>query len=173
MAKPKKKQNSKSLLKARCGLCGKTRNLIKTECCGNWICDDEHKYVLFSYAHNSCSRNHQRYTLCGFHRMEAHKGDWENCPDCKVFETEMYVWYGTNEYNFEKLQDPPAYEPTRCSRCKAVINLGEDAYSIKYRKTGSEYWCDRCFRNDRAGSSRQITRRGRQRRRMNPQNGGD
>lgn len=27
--------------KPRCGLCGKTKNLTKTECCGNWICDDE------------------------------------------------------------------------------------------------------------------------------------
>lgn len=33
--------------KPRCGLCGKTRNLTKTECCGNWICDDYDKYVLF------------------------------------------------------------------------------------------------------------------------------
>ncbi len=37
----------------RCGLCGKTGNLIRTECCGNWICDDEDKYVIFSYARNS------------------------------------------------------------------------------------------------------------------------
>ena len=51
--------------KPRCGLCGKTRKLTKTECCGQWICDDEEKYVIFSYARNSCSRNHQRYTLCG------------------------------------------------------------------------------------------------------------
>jgi len=31
----------------RCGLCGKTKNLIKTECCGNWMCNDEHKYITF------------------------------------------------------------------------------------------------------------------------------
>lgn len=48
----------------RCGLCGKKKNLTKTDCCGNWICDDEHKYVIFSYARNSCHRNHNRYTLC-------------------------------------------------------------------------------------------------------------
>ena len=29
-----------------------------TPCCNNWICDDEDQYVLFSYAHNSCYRNH-------------------------------------------------------------------------------------------------------------------
>ncbi len=28
------------------------------------------------------------------------------------FETEMYVYYGTNEYNFEVLENPPEYEPT-------------------------------------------------------------
>ena len=48
----------------QCGLRGATTNLTKTECCGNWICDDEDQYVLFSYARNSCYRNHDRYTLC-------------------------------------------------------------------------------------------------------------
>ncbi len=63
-----KKNKSSSVTKRkaknqpRCGLCGKTKNLTKTECCGQWICDDEHKYVLFSYAQNSCFRNHHRYT---------------------------------------------------------------------------------------------------------------
>jgi len=50
-----------------CGLCGKSEKLTRTECCGAWICDDEDKYVLFSYAYNSCYRNHSRYTLCASH----------------------------------------------------------------------------------------------------------
>ena len=38
-----------------CGLCGrKTKKLTKTFCCDNWICDDVHEYVLFSYDTNSC-----------------------------------------------------------------------------------------------------------------------
>lgn len=85
----------------RCGFCGKTRKLTKTECCGQWICDDEGNYVLFSYARNSCSRNHRRYTLCGFHHTEEHPGRWTQCQRCRdeIAETEMYVWYGINEYN--------------------------------------------------------------------------
>jgi hypothetical protein len=140
--KPKAKGNlSAHENKPRCGLCGKTRNLTQAECCGNWICDDEHKYVLFSYARNSCHRNHRRYTLCSYHHVEGHKGDWKDCPKCrKEFETEMYVWYGTNEYNFEKLPNPPAYEPTHCSECGAVIVLGEGGYS----QHGGEYRCQRC-----------------------------
>lgn len=125
----------------RCGLCGKTKNLTKTECCGTWICDDEHKYVMFSYARNSCSRNHRRYTLCGYHHAEGHAGDWKDCPKCREsFETEMYVWFGTNEYNFEKLPNPPEYEPTHCSDCGKVIRLGADGYSV----CGDDYWCERC-----------------------------
>jgi hypothetical protein len=127
--------------KPRCGLCGKTRNLTRTECCGNWICDDEHKYVLFSYAHNSCSRNHRRYTLCAYHHGEGHEGDWKDCAKCRrSFETEMYVWYGTNEFNFEKLPNPPAYEPTHCSKCGVVIVLGDGGYS----RRGDKYRCSRC-----------------------------
>lgn len=125
----------------RCGLCGKTKNLTKTECCGTWICDDEHKYVLFSYARNSCSRNHRRYTLCGYHHDEGHPGDWKDCPKCReAFETEMYVWYGTNEYNFEKLPNPPEYEPTHCDDCGKVIRLGTEGYSTR----GDNYWCEDC-----------------------------
>jgi hypothetical protein len=125
----------------RCGLCGKPSNLTKTECCGQWICDDEDQYVMFSYARNSCHRNHHRYTLCGHHFSEGHSGTWQDCVKCREdIETEMYVYYGTNEYNFEKLVNVPTFEPTRCSKCKKVIRLAEGGYSIK----GKEYSCQSC-----------------------------
>jgi hypothetical protein len=127
--------------KPRCGLCGKTTHLTKTECCGQWICDDEDKYVVFSYARNSCHRNHSRYTLCSYHFAEGHKGRWQDCPQCREdFEPEMYVYYGTNEYNFEKLENPPKYEPTRCIQCGRVINLGTDGYT----QSAEGYSCERC-----------------------------
>lgn len=130
-----------------CGLCGSTENLTRTECCGNWICDDEHEYVMFSYARNSCHRNHRRYTLCGFHYMEGHEGRWQDCDKCReAFETEMYVHYGTNEYNFEKLPNPPAYEPTKCHTCGEVIVLGDGGYSIQ----GGNYFCPTCSEERRS-----------------------
>jgi hypothetical protein len=136
-----KSKSTRLMNKPRCGLCGKTLKLIRTECCGNWICDDEHKYVMFSYARNSCYRNHSRYTLCASHHNERHPGDWKDCEPCrKSFETEMYVWYGTNEYNFEKLANPPAFEPTKCSKCGIVIHLGTDGYT----QSGDETWCEEC-----------------------------
>lgn len=127
----------------QCGLCGKTRKLIQTECCGQWICDDEDTYVLFSYARNSCSRNHRRYTLCGFHATEEHPGRWTECKRCRneIAETEMCVWYGTNEYNFEMLQNPPHYEPTRCAKCRKVIVLSQEAHTT----SGKGYLCSACF----------------------------
>jgi hypothetical protein len=131
----------------RCGLCGKTGRLTKTECCGQWICDDEDRYVMFSYARNSCHRNHSRYTLCSYHYNEGHSGRWQDCPECReAFDTEMYVYYGTNEYNFEKLANPPAFEPTRCAKCGRVIHLGEDGYS----RTGEGYFCEACSGADLA-----------------------
>ena len=140
-SQPKATRQSDTNAAARCGLCGKTKNLTKTECCGNWICDDEHKYVVFSYSHTSCSRNHHRYTLCGYHFEEGHARDWKDCRKCrKTFETEMYVYFGTNEYNFEVLPNPPTYEPTKCSGCEKVIVLGEGGYSM----SSGQYWCDKC-----------------------------
>jgi hypothetical protein len=137
MPRPLKKKAEKP----RCGLCGETKNLTRTECCGNWICDDEHKYVPFSYSRISCSRNHSRYTLCSHHFNEGHEGDWKTCEICRTdFEPEMVVWYGTNEYNFEKMPDPPSYEPTHCSKCGIIIKIGTDGYS----RLGDEYWCEDC-----------------------------
>jgi len=127
--------------KPKCGLCGKSKNLIKTECCNHWICDDEHKYAMFSYARNSCSRNHRRYTLCGFHHAEEHSDKWQDCKECREgFELEMVVYYGTNEYNFEKLQNPPEFEPALCSVCLKVINLATDSYTMR----GAQRLCIKC-----------------------------
>jgi hypothetical protein len=115
----------------RCGLCGKTTRLTRTPCCNQWICDDEDDYVMFSYVRNSCYRNHRRYTLCGFHFGEEHEGRWQDCEKCRdEFETEIYVHFGTNEYNFEKLENPPEFEPTVCASCGVVLNLGEGGYSF-------------------------------------------
>ena len=86
---------------------------------------------MFSYARNSCHRNHRRYTLCGYHHAEGHRGAWKDCSDCRsAFKTEIYVYYGTNDFNFEKIENPPPYEPTRCSTCNAIIHLAEGGYSM-------------------------------------------
>ena len=96
---------------------------------------------MFSYARNSCHRNHGRYTLCAWHYHEGHEGAWQECQEClEGVETEMYVWYGTNEYNFVKLESPPEYQPTKCAKCKRGIRLAEDGYSMK----GGKYYCYKC-----------------------------
>ena len=126
---------------SRCGLCGKTGKLTKTQCCGQWICDDADQYVIFSYARNSCYRNHDNYTLCSYHYHEGHEGDWKECQKCrKGFPTEMYVWHGTNEYNFEILANSPEYEPTKCDGCGTIIKLSKDGYSL----SGGKYYCLNC-----------------------------
>lgn len=130
--------------KPRCGLCGGTRKKVaKTWCCGNWVCGDERDYVLFSYARNICSRNHRRFTLCGYHAAAEHKGDWQTCKQCRddfFHELEMYVWYGTNEYNFTRLENPPAFKPTYCGKCGRRLILPDGGYS----DLCGEYRCENC-----------------------------
>lgn len=125
-----------------CGLCGEaTKRLTRTECCGNRICDDENEYVVFSYARNSCYRNHDHQTLCAFHHREEHSGKWQDCSKCREeFEPEMYAWYAMNPYNFEKLKDPPAFPPTLCDGCGERIVLPRGGYSLAEGKR----WCHRC-----------------------------
>lgn len=129
--------------KRKCGLCGKTKKLTKTECCDNWICDDEDKYVIFSYARNSCHRNHDRYTLCAYHFHEGHQEpDWRNCKECITEDgTDMTTWYATNEYNFVKMENPPQYAPTHCKRCNHRIIMGEEGYCV----AGDDYYCEPCI----------------------------
>jgi hypothetical protein len=139
----KMKNEEKNIIKPVCGLCGKSDKLTKTECCNEWICDDEDQYDLFSYANNSCYRNHDRHTLCSMHFQENHKGDWKDCKECRkdISETEMYVWCGTNEYNFEKLPNPPSFKPTKCSICNRIIKLGKE--SVGYVR--GKHVCEDCF----------------------------
>jgi hypothetical protein len=136
------KTTNKTVSKPRCGLCGKTRKLTKTLCCDHWICDDSDTYVLFSYARNSCWRNHDRYTLCAYHYHEGHTGAWQTCTTCREsFDTEDYVDMATNEYNFEKLQNPPRYKPTKCAECGKVIIRAHGGYSMVPNKG---YVCGAC-----------------------------
>jgi hypothetical protein len=129
-ASPAGKKRGRRDPKPKCGLCGKSGRLVRTECCGNWICDDEASYRPFSYERNSCARNHRRHTLCAFHHTEGHEGHWKQCAACRgSFDTETYVDLGTSEYNFEVLEDPPAFEPTLCMECGARIVLAEGGYT--------------------------------------------
>ncbi|MFW6118992.1 MAG: SEC-C metal-binding domain-containing protein [Planctomycetota bacterium] len=129
-------------VKPECGLCGNTIYLAVTECCGNWVCDDDHVYSLFSYGRNSCRRNHRRYTVCGTHHSEGHTGRWQDCEECRDFfiNTEMYVDAATNEWNFEKLEDPPDYEPTHCAECGRVIRLAEEGFMM----SAGDFVCEDC-----------------------------
>jgi len=120
---------NKITTKLDCGLCGKTRKLTKTDCCNQPICDDEDKYEMFSFSRVSCHRNHDRYTLCSYHHNNSHEGDWQTCEKCKEdIEAEMINWYGTNDYNFVKMKNPPSFVPHKCVRCGHEINMGEESH---------------------------------------------
>jgi hypothetical protein len=144
VAKVKKSIRTKAMAPA-CGLCGKKKKLREqTDCCHNWICSDENDYVLFSYARNSCSRNHRRFTICGHHKSEEHKGAWQKCKKCLNdfhHELEMYVWYATNEYNFEKLENPPKFHRTHCAGCDKILRLPNGGFT----SLGDIYVCADCM----------------------------
>ena len=104
-----------------CSLCGKTKNLTTTPCCGQPICDDHHKYELFSYAHTSCARNHDRRSLCAFHYNNDHPGKWQDCKRCvKELGEESYALLAASDYNIGKPESVPDIS-IRCFGCKKDI----------------------------------------------------
>ncbi len=58
-------------------------------------------------------------------------------------ELEMYVWYGTNEFNFDKLENPPKFKPTYCAGCGEVIRLPDGGYT----SLRNIYVCEECSDN--------------------------
>lgn len=130
------KKNQQQQNKPTCGLCGSSKKLTKTECCDNWICDDEDSYVLHSFARNSCYRNHDRYTLCGFHYHNNHSGEWQDCKACKdAFDLSDYVDRGTNAYNFEVLKDPEKVT-IKCVNCGFT---GDNLDGFAYRTSRGDF----------------------------------
>jgi len=124
-----------------CKLCDTSSSLLKSPCCNQWFCNDEADYNLYKNPRASCFKNHQKYTLCGFHHSQGHEGEWKNCQKCKEgLKTELYVWHSTNKYNYDKLKNPPEYEPTYCSECNCTIRLGEECHS----HNNDAYFCFRC-----------------------------
>lgn len=136
--------------KKACGLCGETKKLTKSECCNQWICDDADQYVMFSYAKNSCYRNHHRFTLCNHHFTEGHSGKWQNCTECKKNfkdRTEMYVWYATNNYNYEKLDIPKI--KIKCQNCTFESYEVEDFAGSLSEGKETKWYCknEECLKN--------------------------
>ncbi|EGG21760.1 hypothetical protein DFA_01646 [Cavenderia fasciculata] len=136
---------------SHCGLCGKTGKMRVTKCCKNIICDDYDKYQLMSFARNSCSRNHDRYTVCNTHFELKHRGAWQKCLECqRMMGVPSFADQGTNEYNFVKLANPPKYTIT-CSYCPYSSGSLKDFPSISYKfgDTKKSYACITCYKTKR------------------------
>ncbi len=93
-----KKMNQKHI---KCGICGSTKNLEKTECCGEWVCMDN--AVAANGKTSKCHPFHRRYTICSYHHDLGHDGDWNDCQMCKdSFPKPVYVEMSENDYNFRR-----------------------------------------------------------------------
>jgi len=99
---------------------------------------------MFTYSNVSCTRNHRRYTVCGYHHTEGHEGHWQNCEKCRSSfrSREDLAGKGTSSFNFreDKWEDAPTFEPTKCTKCSRIIKLGSEAHSM----VQGGYQCAKC-----------------------------
>lgn len=40
-----------------------------------------------------------------------------------------YVWFGTNQFNFETLPNPPTFRPKFCDTCHKPVKQNTESYS--------------------------------------------
>ena len=74
-------------------------------------------YKMGSYEKSRCDRSHGKYTICGLHFHNDHKGDWKSCKKCKTENNKvMYDDYATNKFNFEKIR--VVKEEIWCRNCE-------------------------------------------------------
>lgn len=134
-----------------CGICGLTEPLRRTECCGMWICDRERDYQMFSFSRDFCSRSHNRYTSCAFHKNESHgDGDWRDCEPCRALahtgdaSSSVRSWYSTNGYNFTpgRASEYPqgSFITAECSGCGGRVACGFEGHST----VGRSLLCSAC-----------------------------
>jgi hypothetical protein len=69
-------------------------------------------------------RRRRKYTLCASHYNEGMRAHGRNAKN---------VGRGSK-------RRCTSYQPTECAKCKRVIKLAVDGYSMK----GGKYYCDRC-----------------------------
>lgn len=124
-----------------CGLCYSTRGpFVKTECCGNWVCDTEDNYEMGTYEREGqCVRNHRYGSICAFHHQEDHHGDWKECQKCvecfhpfdyAVKALPMHLAGTQRRYNFDNNVrfdlDVTTIDFPTCHRCNEPVDTTEE-----------------------------------------------
>ncbi len=142
--KPRVLEKNKAESNPRCGLCGKTKKLTKTECCDQWICDDEDKYVIFSYARNSCSSkaldlyrdtgtNQHRYAALGIRKETVVHSDRSRFP---FLGSKKKKNYSNRELWIGEARRIPVNKPEK------VYNALDGIYGRSMRKMASDRGVD-------------------------------
>ena len=78
------RMKAKKIQGEHCRFCGQESvPLLKTPCCGHWICCDT-KFLSISGG-GYCEYQHERFSLCYSHYIEGHQCSWQECEICKKF----------------------------------------------------------------------------------------
>jgi len=78
------RMEAKQIKGEHCRFCGRESvPLVKTPCCGHWICCDT-QFVSLSGG-GYCEYQHERFLLCYSQYSDGHKGSWQEGEACKKF----------------------------------------------------------------------------------------
>ncbi len=78
------------------------------------------------YSRIHCARNHRRYTICGSHYTEGHKGKWQNCVKCQR-EHCAFPIKGRSHYEWASKAGNPPHLPFK-------FNFDGDAIEFNWDK---------------------------------------
>ena len=130
--------------KPRCGLCGKTKTLVQTECCGQWICDDE-AIMSCSPTRRTVVRGITDVTRCApFIIGEGHPGHWR---DCKIAANRSRPKFMSGMARTNSISRNWKIRRRLSRRCATVAAQRQPRHGRLFRRTKGTL-CNRCCQKE-------------------------
>jgi hypothetical protein len=138
----------------QCTVCSRQGRLRRTSCCNNWVCDRDDLYTG-GYSRAFCNRSHERYTACGQHHSEGHKGDWRTCRTCLSEIPHIQHCSGFNVVPPLQPRTQGALLSHACSQCHGRFVKDVETWSTRYhKKKGELELCYECTSGDSPAATR-------------------
>lgn len=146
----KKQRTSRKLL--YCQLCNKSSAKYEvgpTECCGAMLCQglrEDQDSTVSMIDHASCYHFHEEETNCYAHMAEGHKGEWQDCKQCRIYfgiDAREYIERATTLFNGTPMKRKDI-APTVQVKCTGQCGMKHEVWADAPPKEVEAFVCSNC-----------------------------